>query len=53
MPSWVEPEGIKLIQSREEKYIALMLMFGQGKILKFVNKKIRLKNKGFIESLNV
>jgi len=53
MPSWVEPEGIKLIQSREEKYIALMLMFGQGKILKFVNKKIELKNKKFIESLNV
>lgn len=53
MPSWVEPEGIELILSREEKYIALMLMFGQGKILKFVNKKLKLKNKEFIESINV
>ena len=51
MPSWVEPKGVELIQSREEKYIALMLMFGQVKILKFVNKKITLRNKNFIESL--
>lgn len=53
MPSWVESAGIELIRSREEKYIALMLMFGQGKILKFANKKIELKNKKFIESLDV
>ena len=52
MPSWADSRGIKLIQSREEKYIALMLMFGQGKILKFVNNKIELKNKDFIEALN-
>ena len=51
MPSWVEPKGIELIQSREEKYIALMLMFGQTKILKFVNNKIKLRNRSFIESL--
>ena len=52
MPSWADSRGIKLIQSREEKYIALMLMFGQRKILKFVNNKIELKNKDFIEALN-
>jgi len=51
MPSWVEPKGVELIRSREEKYIALMLMFGQIEILKFVNKKIKLKNQSFIESL--
>ena len=50
MPSWVESRGIELIRSREEKYIALMLMFGQKKILKFVNNKIELKNKDFIDS---
>ena len=52
MPSWVEPDGIRLIQTREEQYIALMLMFGQGKVLKFVNGKINLRNKKFIESLH-
>lgn len=50
MPSWIEPQGIELIRSREEKYIALMLMFGQTRILKFVNKKIQLKNQRFIET---
>lgn len=53
MPSWVDPRGIDLILSREEKYIALMLMFGQGKVLKFVNSKIKLRNRDFIEFLKV
>lgn len=53
MPSWADPRGIDLIRSREEQYIALMLMFGQVEILKFVNNKIELKNKKFIESLKV
>ena len=51
MPSWVEFKGVELIRAREEKYIALMLMFGQIDILKFVNRKIKLKNQRFIESL--
>lgn len=51
MPSWVEPKGVELIREREEKYIALMLMFGQIDILKFVNRKIKLKHQSFIESL--
>lgn len=51
MPSWVESKGVELIRSREEKYIALMLMFGQTKILKFVSDKIKLRNRDFIESL--
>lgn len=53
MPSWVDLKGIKLIKEREEKYISLMLMFGQGKILKFVNQKIKLKNQKFINSLRI
>ncbi|MDO8662355.1 MAG: FkbM family methyltransferase [Candidatus Omnitrophota bacterium] len=52
MPSWVDPKGIELIQAREEKYIALMLMFGQLTILKFVNEKIKLRNASFIKSFN-
>ena len=52
MPSWVHPAGKKLIRLREEKYIALMLMFGQIEILKFVNDKIGLENKEFVESLD-
>ena len=51
MPSWVHPAGKELIRLREEKYIALMLMFGQIEILKFVNNKIGLENKEFVESL--
>lgn len=50
MPSWVAPLGIELIRSREQKYIALMLMFGQTEILKFVNQKIQLKNQNFIQT---
>ena len=51
MPNWTDEQGISLIRQREEKYIALMLMFGQVKILKFVNRKIGLKHGRFIESL--
>lgn len=50
MPSWVDARGSELIRSREEKYIALMLMFGQTQILKFVTKKMELKNRKFIET---
>ncbi len=52
MPSWAHPKGLELIRAREEKYIALMLMFGQVKILQFVNEKIGLRNKGFVVTLN-
>ena len=52
MPSWAHPKGLELIRAREEQYIALMLMFGQIKILQFVNEKIGLKNKEFVRGLN-
>jgi FkbM family methyltransferase len=52
MPNWTHPKGVELIRAREEKYIALMLMFGQVKILQFVAQEINLKNKVFISELN-
>jgi hypothetical protein len=51
MPSWVIPSGRELILANEEKYIALMLMFGQNNILHFVNQKLELRNKEFVHSL--
>ena len=45
MPSWEHPLGRKLIQSREQKYIALMIIFDQKNILDFVANKLNLKTK--------
>ncbi len=49
MPSWVDPRGVNMILAREEKYIALMMMFGQIEVLKFVAEKLQLKNRDFIK----
>ncbi len=45
MPSWGHPLGKKLIQGREEKYIALMIMFDQKYVLDFAAKKLEFKEK--------
>ena len=56
MPSWEHPLGKKLIQSREEKYIALMIMLDQKHILDFVAKKLEFETKippvGLAQRLN-
>ena len=52
MPNWMDPRGRKLILEREKEYIALMLMFGQTRILKHVANKIDMKNKSFILKIN-
>jgi len=45
MPGWGHPLGRKLIESREEKYIALMIMFDQKKILDFVATQLKFQTK--------
>ena len=45
MPGWEHPLGRKLIQSREVKYIALMIMFNQKNILDFVARKLMFQTK--------
>ena len=51
MPSWKHPKGKDIILSNEEKYIALMLLHNQNEILHFVNKKLKLRNKVFIDTI--
>ena len=51
MPNWTTEAGRQMIMQREKQYIALMLMYGQVHILKFVSEKIKMKHSTFIKKL--
>ena len=49
MPNWTHERGREMIMKREREYIALMCMFDQFETLRFVSKKLGMKNHDLIK----
>jgi hypothetical protein len=50
MPNWASEKGRQIILEREIEYIALMCICDQISVLRFVAKKLNMKNLKLIES---